>query len=206
MTEFTPFDRFSKLINFWWVIALAAILGGAGGYLFYHLHPPLYEAASIFYVSIDVNQMAKMQTPEAYQYNEDLGVEALKAVLVSDEVTQAVIQKAAGQNIHIDALALQKNGTIERQHGLWELRYRSEDPAAAQAVTNLWAEQGYETMLKWKSANRIAVYVKIEPPTTAPLPDTPVAFRLNYLMLSGALLGFIASAVVSDLWLKKASR
>ena len=89
--------------------------------------------------------------------------------------------------------------TIERKHDIWELRYRSQDPATAQAIVNAWAQTGYQAMLSWQASGKAPDYVIFQPPTQATLPQQPVLYGLNNLVLAGALIGFICGIIISIL-------
>ena len=91
------------------------------------------------------------------------------------------------------------NYTIERKHDIWELRYRNQDPATAQAIVNAWAQSGYQAMLSWQASGKAPDYVIFQAPTLALLPQQPVLYGRNNLVLAGALIGFISGVVISIL-------
>jgi uncharacterized protein involved in exopolysaccharide biosynthesis len=200
MKEFSPLDEFSHLFRTWWLIALFMLLGGLAAYLFHITNPPLYEATATIMATIDLEVFPFEGVREdLIQYNEDLALGAIEGTLRSLEVTQALFTAAQSYGIPLDTLTLAKASTIERKHAIWELRYRSSDPATAQTVVNLWMEIGYQTMQTWQSDGRIAAFVILEDPTPAYLPAEPVAYQLSNLLLAGSAAGFLLGVLITVL-------
>jgi uncharacterized protein involved in exopolysaccharide biosynthesis len=119
--------------------------------------------------------------------------------LTSMEVLNNVTIQASnlGQSRTVNDLL--NNSTIERKHDIWELRYRSQDPSVAQSIVNTWAKLGYQAMLSWQASGKIPDYVIFQPPTLAVIPQKPVLYGRNNLMLAGILIGFIAGIVISTI-------
>lgn len=196
--EFIPLENFKRIVKYWWVVAIAILLGGVVGFVFHQLQPPVYEAKATYYASIDSTKMPEL-TVEQYQYDEDISLGMTKGALLSPQAIQATIQQAKANNIQVDQYTLEVNSTIEREHTLWELRYRSPDPALAQTLANVWVEQGYQVMQAWQQNGTIPNYVIITPPTPASLPLTPAIYNRNRLILAGSLIGFIAGIILVEL-------
>jgi uncharacterized protein involved in exopolysaccharide biosynthesis len=198
--EFTPYEYFDRVISLWWLVALATILGGALGYLFYKLNPPLYEANDTYIVTIDLSRFPLQGVKDEFlQYNEDLALNSTEDVLLSAEVRDKLITQMKSLGIELTPYELQKNNTIERKQDVWELRYRNTDPQVAQEIVDRWAEIGYQTMLSWQAAGKIPDYVIFQPPTTGVLPQEPVVYDRNKGILAGALIGFIVGIIVTNL-------
>jgi uncharacterized protein involved in exopolysaccharide biosynthesis len=199
-TEFTSYDYFNRTIGLWWLVALATILGGAIGYLFSRLNPPLYEANATYIVTIDLSRFPLAGVKDEFlQYNEDLALNSTEDVLLSAEVRDKLITQMQDLGIDLTPYELQKNYTIERKQDVWELRYRNTDPQLAQEVVDRWAEIGYQTMLSWQEAGTIPDYVIFQPPTTGVLPQEPVVYDRNKVVLAGALIGFIVGIILTNL-------
>jgi uncharacterized protein involved in exopolysaccharide biosynthesis len=197
-TEFSPSEYFSRVISYWWVVMLATILGGVFGSIYYHLHPPVYEATATYFVTIDLNRFPTLGVREdLIQYNEDMALSTTEGALLSTEVLNSVVVQAQGLGKSLTVKDLLDSSTIERKHDIWELRYRSQDPATAQAIVNAWAQTGYQTMLSWQASGKAPDYVVFQPPTLATLPDLPVLYGRNNLVLAGALIGFICGIIIS---------
>jgi hypothetical protein len=200
MNEFTPLDEFSRLFRYWWLIAISMVLGGLAAYLFHRLNPPVYEAAATIMATIDTETFPFEGVREdLIQYNEDMALGTIEGVLRSTGVTGALFDTALAQGITLDARILAKSSSIERKQDIWEVRYRSADPATAQSVTNLWMELGYAAMQTWYTEGRIPAYVILETPTFAYLPDEPIAYQLSNLLLAGSMAGFILGLMITAL-------
>jgi uncharacterized protein involved in exopolysaccharide biosynthesis len=198
--EFSPYEYFNRVIDLWWLVALATILGGAFGYIFYHLHPPSYEATANYIVTIDLNHFPIQGVKEdMLQYNEDMALNITKGVLLSQEVQDNVIGQLKTLGIYLTENDLLQNYTIERKQDIWELRYRSQDPLDAQEVVNTWANIGYQAMLSWQESGKAANYVVFQPPTMADIPQEPVLYDRNKVILAGAMIGFIIGILISHL-------
>jgi uncharacterized protein involved in exopolysaccharide biosynthesis len=204
--EFSPHEQFSRVMRYWWVVLLATLVGGAFGYLFFHLHAPVYEATSTFFVTLDMNRFPTLGIrQDLIQYNEDMALNTTGGALVSSDVLNEVLVQAQGQGIYLTAADLLDNYTIERKHDVWELRYRSQDPQFAQSIVNIWAQEGYQAMLSWQSSGKAPEYVIFQPPRLALLPQQPVLYGRNNLVLAGALIGFIVGILLSSqlsFWVK----
>ena len=200
MNDFVPITHFSRLMKIWWMVVIAMLIGGIGGYIFHHLHQPVYEATATFYVSIDYAKIPDLHLPEDQTiYNEDLALLSTEWVLRTDEVKQAVVKMAAAQNIRVNTNTLDLNSTIERKHAFWELRFRDPDPLTAQTVVNIWAAKGYQSMLALQGSGKIVDFVIFKPPITASLPQKPVIYDRNRLILAGSLIGFIVGIITTEI-------
>jgi uncharacterized protein involved in exopolysaccharide biosynthesis len=198
--EFSPYEYFSRVMSFWWLVLLLTILGGTLGFVFFHLHPPVYEATSTFFITLDLNRFPSLGVREdLIQYNEDMALGTTEGALLSTEVLNNVIIQLKNLGISLTVKDLLQNSTIERKHDIWELRYRSQDPSVAQAIVNTWAQIGYQAMLSWQASGKSPDYVIFQSPTLALIPQQPVLYGRNNLILAGALIGFIAGIIISTL-------
>jgi hypothetical protein len=199
-TEFSPYVHFKRVMSLWWLVALATILGGAFGYLFYLLRPPVYEATATYIVTIDLNRFPiQGMREDLIQYNEDIALNTTQDVLFSSQVRDSVITQAKNQVLSLTPYHLLTDSTIERKQDVWELRYRNQDPEAAQTVVNLWANIGYKEMLSWQESGKAPNYVIFQPPSPALTPQEPVLYDRNKVMLAGALIGLIVGINLSNL-------
>jgi capsular polysaccharide biosynthesis protein len=197
-SEFSPHEYFSRILSFWWVVLLATILGAGFGFLFFELHPPLYEATATYFVTLDMNRFPTLGVrADLIQYNEDMALNTTEGALLSTEVLNQVVSQAKDQGIVLTVKDLLDNYTIERKMDLWELRYRNQVPAQAQAITNIWAQLGYNAMLSWQASGKAPEYVIFQPPSQVLTPQQPVVYGRNTLVLAGALIGFVVGIVIS---------
>jgi hypothetical protein len=142
-----------RFFRYWWVPAVAAILGGSFGWLFSRTQTPLYEAKASIVVTVDFTQTGNLNA-----YNLDMAVGAIQAVLFSPDVLSQV-QTLAMQRwpgFIIDDFI--KNIGVERINETWILRVRNSDPEAAAILMNLWLDIGYQGLL---DAHQHANTVKI---------------------------------------------
>ena len=91
------------------------------------------------------------------------------------------------------------NTAIERRHAFWELRFRHTDAAFAQALVNMWAQRGYQSMLQMQADGLAPAYVVYGPPTLARKPLQPVYYATNKLVLAGSLVGWLAGLLFVEL-------
>ena len=198
--EFSPGVYLTRVMNIWWLVLLTTFLGGLFGFIFFHLHPPVYEPTATYFVTLDLYRFPIQGVREdLIQYNEDMALNTTEGALVSMEVLNRVILqvKDIGQSLTVKDLL--DGSTIERKHDIWELRYRNQDPAIAQSIVNTWAQVGYQAMLSWQAAGLAPDYLIFQPPTLALVPQQPVLYRQNNLMLAGALIGFMIGIIFSSL-------
>jgi hypothetical protein len=198
--EYSPYEHFSKLIGFWWLVALATFLGGVCGFIFYQLQPPEYEATATYIVTIDLNRFPFQGVREdLVQYNEDMAVNSTQNALLSRDVQTQLIAELKQKGISMTQNELLKNYTIERKQDVWELRFRSEEPNIAQDIVDTWANFGYEAMLSWQKSGKAPVYVTFNPPTLSVAPVEPVVYDRNKTILAGAMIGFIVGVITASL-------
>ncbi len=199
-SEFSPSEYFARVISYWWVVLLATILGATFGFIFYHIHPPVYEATATYFVTLDLTRFPTLGVrDDLIQYNEDMALNTTQGALLSTDVLNSIVGQAPSLGQSLTVRDLLDNSTIERKHDIWELRYRSEDPDTAQAIVNAWAQTGYQAMLSWQASGKAPDYVVFQPPSLATLPQQPVLYGLNKLVLAGALIGFICGIIISML-------
>jgi uncharacterized protein involved in exopolysaccharide biosynthesis len=198
--EFSPYLFFNRLMGLWWLVALAAFLGGIFGLVFSQLHPPIYEATATLVVTIDLDRFALRDINEdMLQYNEDLALNTTKAILLLPELRNDVLAELNRQGVSVTTEQLIKDYTIERKHDIWELRFRNEDPAIAQTVANIWIDLGYRIMLARHQSGEIPDYLVFQPPSPAGLPADPVVYDRNRLIFAGITFGFISGIVATSL-------
>jgi uncharacterized protein involved in exopolysaccharide biosynthesis len=198
--ELSPYEYFNKVIGLWWLVALATFIGGAIGFIFYQLHPPKYEATATYIVTIDLNRFPFVGVREdLIQYNEDMAVNTTQNILLSQEVRDQVITQLNTLGISLTHNNLIENSTIERKQDVWELRFRSEDPLQAQKIVDIWAKTGYQAMLSRQESGKAPDYITFNPPTLSLVSQEPVVYDRNKVILAGALIGFIAGVIASNL-------
>lgn len=199
MLEFDPIDHFKNYLRLWWLILAGALLGGLAGFIFSRSHTPVYGAVATYMVTIDLDK-----APQPLDmYDKDLALSATYWALISPEVTSYVLSEATLLGQDTAQWNLLANTSIERRHALWELRFYHTDPEFAQTLVNLWAEKGYQAMLKSQADGATPAYVVFSPPSPAGRPQKPIYFDSNKLVLAGSMIGWL----VGLLWVElKVSR
>jgi capsular polysaccharide biosynthesis protein len=143
--EYSPFDTFQNLLNRWWWIVLLALIGGSVGWVFHRMQPPTYEARAVLTAIIDYTQTAPLT-----EYDHDLTIGIVMAVMLSKDVIDETIIKAQNQQVPVQGLKYGSTIFLERKHSVLELIVRDANPQFAAALANLWAETAYETLVEAK--------------------------------------------------------
>ena len=86
---FVPLVVLENALRYWWIVAVAIILGGAAGLLAHSFKPPLYESMAEFSIAVDL-----IGTGPLTQYEEDLGINTAGNVMVADDVKGSVARIA----------------------------------------------------------------------------------------------------------------
>jgi uncharacterized protein involved in exopolysaccharide biosynthesis len=203
--ELVPFDFFTRLIHSWWLVVLLAFIGGGAGLLVHNFRPPVYEAQAVLTASIDYNKINFLRppagsTPVPYQfsqYDEDLALSAIDASL--QQVIPQVISYAQKSGSVMDADTFAAQSTVERRHAIWDVRYRSSDPAFAQKVVNYWAQQGFADLKVKRSEGTLEPYITFDLVQLADLPTKPAYLQTNTFVFAGGILGLIAGLLAVNL-------
>ncbi|WP_299024443.1 hypothetical protein [uncultured Thermanaerothrix sp.] len=123
-----------RVLRWWWVIVLAALLGAFGGWLAHAIKPPIYEAQAVFSATIDYTRTGLMT-----QFEQDQALNAVGHLIASNEVIERVINQLQGEGSTLTIADLRRMGTVERQVDAFVLRLRTSDPQEAARLANLWA-------------------------------------------------------------------
>jgi len=196
MREFDPIEHFMNYLRLWWLILVAALLGGLAGFLFSRAHAPVYEAIAIYMVTIDPD-IIEQETLD--MYDKDIALSATYGALISPDVINYVLSEAARLGQNTEYINLIANTSFERRHAFWELRFRSSDPEFAQTLVNLWAEKGYQAMLKSQVDGATPAYVIFSPPSPAGRPEKPIYFGTNKLVMAGSAIGWLVGLLGVEL-------
>jgi hypothetical protein len=125
---------FYKIRHQWWFIALIMIFGGLIGLAISMLRPPLYEATSIFSVSIDYTQTGALTDIQEDQIMRNIGY-----ILTSEKVMQATWEKIKDIGCIMSRENLADLSFLDRQDASWYLRIRTSDPDCAMKMVNTWS-------------------------------------------------------------------
>ncbi|MCL4562646.1 MAG: hypothetical protein M1281_18800 [Chloroflexi bacterium] len=141
MNEFSPLDRFSRALDYWWLIVILTIAGGVAGWGIHRLLLPEYEARAVISVSINYSQ-----TGQLTQFEEDRALDMVGGLVQSTPVLDAIAKQAQASQIQVSAADLTRMGFWQRNEYVWVLKLRSRSPTDAQTLTNLWADEAYHQL------------------------------------------------------------
>jgi uncharacterized protein involved in exopolysaccharide biosynthesis len=199
--EFVPLDRFYRIVRFWWVVVLLAVIGGIFGYMVHRAKPELYEAQATFMASIDLNKVDfEKLTPVPYeftQYDEDISLVVVEASILQS--TPQVVTFAQQNGLGIDKDGLMSLSVIERKHGYWFIRFRDPNPDMAQKIVNYWAKLAYADLQVKQKAEQIPPYIFFDLIQLAELPKTPTYLKTNQLVFAGTALGLVIGILLVNL-------
>ncbi|MBN2258303.1 MAG: hypothetical protein JW704_10850 [Anaerolineaceae bacterium] len=196
LQEFSPKEQISRSLNLWWVLAICIMLGGGIGYLIHRIEPPVYQVKAIINTFIDFQDI---NDASLSQYDEDMTINSVKAVMLSNAVIEGVINRAAMEGISINYSTFMERQRIYRAHTDYELFYLDPDPETARKLVNYWAEIGVAHYHKLQEQGNMPLYVTVTLASLADLPLTPTYSQANTYVLSGALLGFVLGLVLTCL-------
>jgi hypothetical protein len=190
--ELIPLDNFKRMLKFWWLVLLFSIVGGIVGYIIHRQKPPLYEAKAIFMASIDFNKISPPYT--LTQYDEDISLVNVEVALI--EARSSVSSYVLTNNFFSDPNLLLYQSVIERKNAYWELRFRYSDPIVAQNITNYWAHQALILLQEWQKSDQMPSYLYFDLVQLATLPDRPVYFETNKMVMAGSLIGLLSGLLI----------
>lgn len=130
-----------KIRKQWWFLTLIMVMGGSIGLMISRLRPPIYEATSMFSVSIDYTQTGALTDIQEDQVMRHIGY-----VISSDKVMQATLNKIKDNNCIIGQEDLENQSFLDRRDASWFLRIRSDDPYCAMNIVNSWAVTADEVL------------------------------------------------------------
>ena len=194
-SEFVPIENFKRILKFWWLILLLSIAGGITGFIIHRQKPPVYEAKAVFMASIDFNKISPPYT--LTQYDEDISLVTVEVVL--KQALPSVLAYIRDNNLLPDPNILLTQYVIERKNAYWELRFRYSDPVVAQKIVTFWAQLTFVRLQDWQKSGQMPSYIYFALVQLATLPDHPVYFGTNTMVLAGSLIGLIAGVLVVNL-------
>ena len=133
----SPREKALTVLTHWWVVAVAAILGGLVGLGIFALKEPAYEAQVTTTMGIDFARTGYME-----QYDKDLALGIAAGIIYSADVMQQVVDEALANNIVASFETLKHDSTMERKSFVWILRVRHGNPEQAAFLANRWIDLG----------------------------------------------------------------
>lgn len=200
---FDPIKTYQHLLGRWWVIVIAAFVGGLLAFGFSFLSQEKYQAEAVFSASIDFTEInfEDLQKEDGVpvtftQYDEDLALQVVQRMLLATK--KEAFQHAQSLDPTLDIGTFEKNHQIRRYHAIWYLRYRHQDPQIAQAIVNSWAEKGWEALQEAQQDGRAEEFVILDLVSLAGLPQAPIYHNRNNLILAGTMVGFVIGVILID--------
>jgi len=138
MNEISPLDAFLLVARRWWIVTLAILIGGLGGWFFHLSQAPIYDASAAFTVAIDFTQ-----TGPLLEWEQDQAINALREVLRSPDIL-AQVRREAEQRGHSPAASYIQ----ERRQSVIELHVRHTDASQSAEQANHWANLAYATAVE----------------------------------------------------------
>ena len=127
------------MIQKWWVICLAMVVGGLLGVAISTLQPPQYEAQANISSSIDYTLL-----PDLEDYEEDRMINEAGWLIFSDQVFLDVQTRAKLEGYPIAFEDFDERFSADRVDDLWALRVVGEDAQEASTLANIWADVSYQ--------------------------------------------------------------
>lgn len=131
---FSSQQELQRVLHWWWIISLMALLGALCGWIIHAYIPPVYEAQAVFSATIDYTQTGMMT-----QFEQDQALNAVGHLIASGEVLDRVVAQSRTKGMSLTVAELRRMGTVERQVDAFILRLRTVNAERAAYLANLWA-------------------------------------------------------------------
>lgn len=166
--DISPRDSFEHVLRYWWVIALAMILGGLLGWSISRFSPPVYEARAEYRVTLDDDTLlAELHetNPEA-ELTYDIRAPYLAPVALafySPAVRSAVEEQARSQGLDFPVEGF-KNGQLilDQRRSDWTVIVRHNDRKTAARLANLWIALADEYLQNAHAQAALAESLKLQ--------------------------------------------
>jgi hypothetical protein len=165
--DISPRDSLEQALRYWWVIAMAMIIGGIVGWSIVQFSAPVYEARAGYRVALDENAVlaeAQKINPQA-ELTYELRAPYLTPVALvfyAPEVRDAVEKKA-----HADGLSFPEDGfrngqlALDQRRSDWIIIVRHRDSETAAKLANLWVSTADEFLQEARKQAVLAESIKI---------------------------------------------
>jgi len=135
--DFRPLDFVDRIKQYWWLMVVFMLVGGAVGYGISLTNLPKFETRAVISVAIDYTRTGFLTDIE-----EDQTVEIVGDVILSDEVIQDAITRL--QNVDMEAF--RDKLKLERKNNQWLLKVIAADPSQAAEFANVWADAAFSEL------------------------------------------------------------
>lgn len=146
MNEISPRNTLDRVLQYWWVIALAMIAGGVIGWGISQLTVPVYEARAGYRVNVDDDALLaelRKTNPEA-ELNYDVRAPYLTPVALAfylPEVRSAVEEQARAEGLAFPSDAFRSGDlSLDQRGSEWIIIARHSDKDTAAKLANMWVD------------------------------------------------------------------
>jgi len=139
--DLVPSKVFSRLIHFWWALALFMIVGGLAGLVAARFHRPVFESQSVITSIADYSVLGQVD-----DWDNDQLYSAIGDVIGSTSVKNEVIAKVQAAKLPLSETETLASLTLDRQDNRWVMHVRLDDPRVAQQVNSYWAESAMQAL------------------------------------------------------------
>lgn len=193
--EFSPKYQIMQSLRLWWILVLTIFAGGIIGYSITRIQPPVYQAKATLYTFINFQDIRDVQLST---YDEDLIINSIESLMLSNDVIGPVLTQAAAENISIDYKSFMRQKSAYRKLSDFELYFRDNDPEIAQKIANIWLEATIQVFNQMQRDGYLPLYLLVNVGRLADLPVTPTYSQTNSFVLSGAVFGSLIGLILTS--------
>ncbi len=193
--EFSPKDQVLISLHLWWVLVITMVLGGLIGFAIHHFRPPIYQAKATISTYIDFQEITDVLLTE---YDEDMTINSVQSVLLSNDVIGAVLTQASSDGIILDYSSFMHQMSIYRKFTDYELFYRDRNPEVAKKIVDCWTGIGLQEIKKMQAEGNLPAYLTVNLGSLSDLPQNPTYSQTNSYVLSGSLIGLLIGIILTS--------
>jgi hypothetical protein len=166
--EISPRESLERVLRYWWVIALAIMVGGMAGWVIGHYSSPVYEARAGYRVTLDEDAvLAELhKTKPDAELTYDIRAPYLAPVALvfyTPQVRAAVQEQAIAGGLDFPKDGFRTGDLFLDQHGNeWTAIVRHKDPDTAAQLANLWIKIADEQLHSAHEQAVLAASLKIK--------------------------------------------
>jgi hypothetical protein len=163
MNDLSPLEMFKRTLQRWWMLVALMVLGGAAGWVFSLLQPPVYESTTVYQVNLDEQQLVDRKLVAAEQLplefaDQNVYLSPVASMFNDPTVLSDMVTTANSQNIPLEQKDFNADDfSLDRRGAEWFVTVRSTDPARAAHLADLWLG-GVDAALQEVRAHSFQVY------------------------------------------------
>lgn len=165
--DISPRDSLEHALRYWWVIAMAMMIGGIVGWSIARFSAPVYEARAGYRITLDdeaVLAQAQKTNPQA-ELTYELRAPYLTPVALVFYVPE--VRDAVEKQALADGLAFPEDGfrngqlALDQRRSDWTIIVRHSDSETAAKLANLWISTADEYLQEARKQAALAESIKI---------------------------------------------